>query len=95
MANVAKQYKDTVYGAKAAKDGTGDAASVRPHSLRTWPPLTKDDHKAALKRQQDFFKEVQQKVPNLGLQSYETKRFLFYSDVPGAHHYVDVLALSG
>jgi len=86
LAALARQYKGTVYGQRAAdesKSTTAAAAPARPKSIRTWPELTDAQQEAALTKQRAFLDELKQKVPGRGLQSYETEHFLFYSDLPG------------
>jgi len=60
--------------AKAQTDPQGDT-SVRLS-------LSNEDQKAAVEKQRAFLLEAGQKMPSRGMQLQETKRFLFYSDVP-------------
>ena len=78
MQGLAKQYHDTLYGEIAAHDGK----AVRPASLNAWKDFTEVEIQAAVARQKKFFAEVSSKIPNAGMKSYETKQFLFYSDIP-------------
>ena len=78
MQALAKQYKETFYGELAANDGK----ALRPKSIRAWKDFTEAESQAALSRQKKFLEEVSSKVATAGMQSYETRRFLFYSDVP-------------
>ena len=48
-----------------------------------WPELSDDQQRQAVDGQREALKLIGPKVPNLGLRLYETKRFLFYSDIPG------------
>lgn len=44
--------------------------------------LSDEQQKAAVEKQRAFLQEAGQKIPNRGMLLHETKRFLFYSDVP-------------
>ena len=87
MRNLAAQYKGTYYGQQAARGGSGE--SIR--SINTWPPLTDAEQKAALEKQRAFYREVRQTLHNEGLQFYETKRFLLFSDI--APNFINTLYL--
>jgi hypothetical protein len=78
MQALARQYKDTFYGELAAHDGK----AVRPKSILAWKDFSEAEIQAAVARQKKFIDEVSSKVPTAGMQSYETRRFLFYSDLP-------------
>jgi hypothetical protein len=77
---IARQYKGTYYGDLAA----GDGKTERPASIHTWKDFTPAEVEAALKKQKAFFDEVSTKIPSAGMRMYETKRFLFFSDLPAA-----------
>lgn len=49
---------------------------------RQWPELTDEQQQAAVKNQKAFLEQAREKMGNGALQLYETKRFLFYSDIP-------------
>ncbi|MEI8374864.1 MAG: hypothetical protein WCJ35_18735 [Planctomycetota bacterium] len=78
MQGLAKQYKDTLYGEMAANDGK----AVRPKSIHAWKDFTEAEIQTAASKQKKFIEEVSLKIPCAGMKSYETKRFLFYSDIP-------------
>ena len=61
-----------------AQGGNEDAV----HNLNAWPKLTDAEQEAEVKKQRAFYEEVRQKLSDPGLQFYETKRFLFFSDIP-------------
>ena len=81
LANFAKLYKGTYYGDLAANDGK-IPADDKLKSIRTWPVMTDAEQKAALAEQRAFYEKVREKMPSVSFQDYETKRFLFYSDIP-------------
>jgi hypothetical protein len=51
-------------------------------SDRQWPELSDEEQRAAVQKDKAFVEEAKSKIPHMGLQLYETKRFLFYSDIP-------------
>ena len=51
-------------------------------SIRAWKDFTEAGKPGALSRQKKFIAEVSEKASTAGMKSYETKRFLFCSDVP-------------
>jgi thiol-disulfide isomerase/thioredoxin len=82
LMNVSRSFQGTVYGRRAADDMNPPDTVSRPKSIHTWPELTTAQQEAALKEQRAFLGEIRGKVPGRGMQSYETERFLFYSDLP-------------
>lgn len=54
--------------------------SSRRHRL--WPELSADEHVDWLEKHKEFLEQVQQTLPQLGLQLVETKYYLFLTDIP-------------
>lgn len=48
---------------------------------RLWPELTADEHADWLTKHKDFLSQVQQTLPQLGLQLVETRYYLFLTDI--------------
>lgn len=59
---------------KAKSEEKGDASARLA--------LTDDQQRAIVEKQREFLKKAAAEIPNHGMQLHETKRFLFFTDVP-------------
>ena len=64
-----------------ARDSEYRAAMDRK-GVHLWPELTDQQQQAVIEQQREFLKQAGGKVTSQGMKLYETKRFLFYSDIP-------------
>lgn len=82
LLNVSRSYQGTLYGQRAADEAHSAATAARPRSSHPWPELDEAQQAAALAEQHAFLETVRRKVPGRGLKLYETRRFLYFSDMP-------------
>lgn len=61
------------------------AARLKSKRHRLWPKLTAEQQAAVVKEHKEFLETVHEAFPSLPLKLYETKFFLFYTDMPQAH----------
>ena len=79
MQALAKQYQETYYGELAANDGK----AVRPKSIRRLGKiLPRRKSRLPFPSRRSSSKKYRRRFRLRGMQSYETKRFLFFSDIP-------------
>ncbi|MBN2579817.1 MAG: hypothetical protein JXB10_12590 [Pirellulales bacterium] len=62
--------------AKGKNKLPGAKSSVR------WPELSERQQYAAVLEEKNLLQEIDREVPNAGMKLYETRRFIFYSDIP-------------
>lgn len=58
------------------------AAYFKKTGVLLWPEVTDDSQKEAIVQEKEFLKNVTKKFPSLNLKLYETKYFLFLTDLP-------------
>jgi hypothetical protein len=63
-----------------AKDGENRKA-LAAKGVNLWPALSDEEQRAVVEKQRAMLEDVKSKVPNQGMRLYETKRFLFFSDI--------------
>lgn len=57
-------------------------AAMDRKGVHLWPELTDREQQEMVEQQRALLKEAGSKVSSQGMKLYETKRFLFYSDIP-------------
>ena len=61
------------------------AARLKAKRKRVWPILSAKQQAEAVREHKDFLETVRRSFPALPLRLYETKFFLFFTDMPPAH----------